>query len=271
MGLAGQDVSGLNEFAKACQAAAKAGGEVLLAMQGNFKTREKAPADLVTEADVASQKVIRELVLSQFPDHGFVGEEDEATEVEQVHEFTWIVDPLDGTTNYVHGMENYSVSVALQRRHEIVAAAVYDPNRSRCFHATLGEGAYCNEQPLQVSNVGRLSDALVAASFPPLVQRESAEVDRFLEVLVRSQAVRRLGSAALNLCYVANGCLDAYWATSVKKWDVAAGLLLVQEAGGVISNLEGGDVDLEQPQFVAASQPSLQGELLPLLNAQKYA
>lgn len=255
----------MEEFAEACRTAAKTGGQVLLAMQGKFKTREKAPADLVTEADVASQEAIRDFVLSKFPSHAFVGEEDLEGAAASDSEYTWVVDPLDGTTNYVHGMENYSVSVALLHHQEVIAAAVHDPNRDRCFHATLGGGAFRNDERLHVSEVTELGQAMVAASFPPMVQRESAEVTRFLEVLVRCQALRRLGSAALNLCYVASGCLDAYWATSVKKWDVAAGLLLVSEAGGVVSNLEGGPVDLDQPRFISASTPALQQELISLL------
>lgn len=260
----------MQEFARVCEKAARAGGDVLLSYRGKFKVREKAPADLVTEADVASQKAIRDLVLGEFPDHDFLGEEDDHdARMDSDSEFTWIVDPLDGTTNYVHGLENYCVSVALQRRSssgvEIVEGAIFDPVRQMSFRATLGKGAFCDEQPIRVSDVQTLNQALVVASLPAKVNRDSAEVNNFLEVLFRCQAIRRLGSAALNLCYVASGRLDSYWATSVKKWDVAAGLLIVQEAGGCVSNLQGGPVDIDQPKFVVAGTAALQQEMVQLL------
>lgn len=258
----------MEQFAKVCEDAAKAGGRILLEMRGNFKTREKGPADLVTEADVASQETIRDLLLQAFPDHAFVGEEDQGEHEPQTNaEYTWIVDPLDGTTNYVHGMENFSVSIALMRRSEVIVGCVYDPVRDKSYRAIQGRGAFCNGHELRVSKVTALREALVAASFPPKVDRESEEVQRFLDVLVRCQALRRLGSAALNLCFVASGCLDAYWATSVRKWDVAAGLLIVQEAAGLVSALDGKSIDLENPRFLASSQAPLHNELIELFSA----
>lgn len=259
----------MREFATICEEAAKVGGQVLLDMRGKFTAREKAPADLVTEADVASQRAIKKLVIGEYPQHGFVGEEylGDALETSPAAEYTWIVDPLDGTTNYVHGMENYCVSVALQHAKEILVGAIYDPVREKCFSATRGGGAFCNGVRIAVSDVSLLNQALVAASLPATVERTSAEISRFLEVLLRCQALRRLGSAALNLCYVANGSLDAYWATSVKKWDVAAGLLIVREAGGSVSGLDGAELDIDNPQFVAAGQESLHQELVGILSA----
>ena len=255
----------MRQFRDICEQAARAGGQVLVEMRGNFTTREKAPADLVTEADVASQAAIKELVLNAYPEHNFVGEEDESAQVVSDSEFTWIVDPLDGTTNYVHGLENYSVSVALQRDSEVIAGCVFDPINNKCFSATLGDGALCNGQALQVSSVTTVGQALIAASLPARVEHDSAEVKRFLAVLYQCQAIRRLGSAALNLCYTAAGNLDAYWATSVKKWDVAAGLLILQEAGGCATDLEGQAIDLESPKFIVSSSDLLQRELIDIL------
>lgn len=256
----------MQEFETVCEQAARAGGAVLMEYRGKFNVREKAPADLVTEADISSQEAIRALVLNKFPEHNFVGEEDTPDQSEaSSSEFTWIVDPLDGTTNYVHGLENYCVSVALQQADRIVAGAIFDPIRDHCFRATLGGGAFCNERPLRVSGVHSLDQALVAASLPARVERDSDEITRFADVMVRCQAIRRLGSAALNLCYVAAGQLDAYWATSVKKWDVAAGLLIVSEAGGVISNIDGSTLNLDRPRFIAASQTPLQQQLVAVL------
>lgn len=259
----------MHDFARVCEDAARAGGEVLMGFRGRFQVREKAPADLVTEADLGSQEAIRKLVLGAFPEHRFVGEEDLPDESKATNsEFTWVVDPLDGTTNYVHGLESYCVSVALLRHDVVIAGAIYDPIREQCFRAALGEGAFCNQEKLSVSSVQAVDQALIAASLPARVERNSKEVERFCDVMVRCQAIRRLGSAALNLCYVAAGQLDAYWATSVKKWDVAAGLLIVSEAGGVVSNLQGEALDLDRPRFVAAGQEALRIELIEILNAE---
>lgn len=258
----------MQDFARVCEQAAKAGGAVLLDYRGKFKVREKAPSDLVTEADVGSQEAIRKLVLAAFPDHNFVGEEDIPVETTSSNsEYTWIVDPLDGTTNYVHGLENYCVSVALQQGDQIVAGAIYDPVRDLCFHATIGGGAFCNDRALQVSAVASVEQALVAASLPAQVEPNSPEISRFVDVMVKCQAIRRLGSAALNLCFVAAGQLDAYWATSVKKWDVAAGLLIVREAGGIVTAIDGSKLNIDKPRFVAASQSSLHEELVHLLGS----
>lgn len=262
----------MQELARVCEQAARAGGEVLLRYRGKFEVREKAPSDLVTEADIASQAVIRDFVLGAFPDHDFLGEEDDPSiAANSDNEFTWVVDPLDGTTNYVHGLENYCVSVALQQKTpdgvRVIEGAVYDPVRDMSFRATLGGGAFCNEKPIKVSDVNSLNKALVVASLPARVGRESGEVNRFLEVMFNCQAIRRLGSAALNLCYVASGRLDAYWATSVKKWDVAAGLLLVQEAGGVATSLDGGTLDIDKPKFICASTEELHREMVELFAA----
>lgn len=256
----------MQEFTRVCEQAARAGGDVLLRMRGKINPKEKAPADLVSEADIGSQEAIRELVLAKYPDHAFVGEEDVSpSKNAETAEFTWIVDPLDGTTNYVHGLENYCVSVALQQGADIVAGCIYDPIRERAFTATLGMGAFCNGESMRVSSVKSVSNALIAASLPARVEPDSGEVTRFLEVMFRCQALRRLGSAALNLCYVASGNLDAYWATSVKKWDVAAGLLLVKEAGGIVSNIDGSPVDIEKPWFVVSAQEALHREMVSIL------
>ncbi len=256
------------EILEVCQRAARRGGELLREMQQSLNPREKAPRDLVTEADLASQQAIHEILTREFPDFRFVGEEDNVgrEQAGNASEYCWVVDPLDGTTNYVHGLDNYSVSVALQRGSQSVVGAVYDPVRDDLFTAISGHGAYRNGKRLETSEIGALNAALVASSFSARVSRDSPEIERFIAALLRCQALRRLGSAALNLCYVASGQLDAYWATSVKKWDVAAGILFVQEAGGVITAIDGGPFDLEDPKFIVASTPQLHAELLEVLN-----
>lgn len=247
------------DYLTICEAAARAGGRELLEWLGRINVREKAPKDLVTEADLASQRKIRNIVLEAFPDHAFLGEEDDQEVVNNVEdaEYRWIVDPLDGTTNFVHQMPAFSVSVALEQNGEIIVGVIFDPVAEECFSAMLGGGAFLNGKAIQASSYKLLPDALIAASFSTTVERDSEEIKRFLEVLVECQALRRLGSAALNLAYLACGRLDGYWATSVKTWDVAAGLLLAREAGAVMQGIDGGPVELARPRFVAAATPEL--------------
>jgi myo-inositol-1(or 4)-monophosphatase len=254
----------MTPYLKTAEAAARAAGEVLQQMLGRVQIREKGPRDLVTEADITSQQVIRERLLGDFPDHAFVGEEDPLDtdrSAADASPYCWIVDPLDGTTNYAHRMPMYGVSIALRRGTEIVAGVVYDPTLDEMFSAEAGGGATCNGRSIRASQCAELSEALVAASFAANVPRGSVEVARFVEILHRSQAVRRMGSAALNLSYVAAGRLDAYWATSVKAWDVAAGVLIVREAGGLVTGVDGGPFDLNRPSFVAAATIRLHGQM----------
>jgi myo-inositol-1(or 4)-monophosphatase len=231
---------------------------------GRFDVREKGPADLVTQADLASQKAIREFVLGHFPDHGFLGEEDDGASGGHA-EYVWVVDPLDGTTNYVHRNPQFAVSVALVRVAEVVAGAVFDPSSGECFMAERGSGAFLDGKPIAVSSVQSLSDALVAVSFSAKVDEDSPQIPLFLKILTRAQAIRRTGSAALNLAGVACGRFDAYWATDNKPWDVAAGLLLVEEAGGVNITPEGGAVDVMAPRLAVAATVELQRDLCAVL------
>lgn len=255
------------DFITVCQQAARAGGAVLLDWQDRFQAREKGPRDLVTEADLASQEAIREIVLGAFPDHDFLGEEDTPEQIAQSQtadrrEYRWIVDPLDGTTNYVHQLQTFAVSIALERDGKIVAGTIFDPVMDECYTAEAGKGAFLNGTRLQTSDCQSLDNALVAASFSANVSPGSEEVARFIEVLQHCQALRRLGSAALNLSYVAAGRLDAYWATSVKTWDVAAGILILCEAGGTVSGVDGSPFDLERPRFVGSANLQLHQQLL---------
>jgi myo-inositol-1(or 4)-monophosphatase len=261
------------DYLSVCLEAAHAGGQVLLDWQHRFRAKEKSPKDLVTEADVASQEAIRQILHKAFPDHDFLGEEEAADRVTRglpmlgtrrsTHR--WVVDPLDGTVNYVHRLPGYAVSIALQDREELVVGVVYDPLSRDCFIAERGKAATLNGQPIATSGCRQADQALIAVSFSSNVPRGSIEITRFVEALHACQSVRRMGSAALNLCYVACGRLDAYWATSVAIWDVAAGLLIVKEAGGQISSLGGGLLNLEQPELVTSASPELQAELVEIL------
>lgn len=265
----------MSEYLIVCEEAARLGGQVLRDWQYRISAREKGPRDLVTEADLASQQVIRARLLEQYPSHLFLGEEDDPRtgggrrswdELSQSDTYCWVVDPLDGTMNYVHGMPGFAVTLALLRGGRTVAGVVYDPLLDECFAASCGEGASLNGRRLKSSGCKSLENAMLAASFSPNVPRESPEVARFVELLHTAQAIRRLGSAALNLCYVAAGRLDGYWATSVKIWDVAAGLLMIEEAGGVATNLEGGELDLADPKLVVSATSELHQEVLASLD-----
>ncbi len=253
-----------SEFLAASREAAFRAGQVLLEWRGKFQVREKAKHDYVTEADFAAQRTIRTYLSERFPDHGFLGEEqDQPRQRPSIREipWTWCVDPLDGTTNYVHDFPYYCVSIALLKSGVPIVATVFNPVTNECFHASQGGGAFLNDQAIACSPTQHLHQALLAASLPANVTPDAAEVRRFLTVMCASQSVRRMGAAALNLAHLAAGRLDGYWATTVQPWDVAAGALLVQEAGGIICSFDGGPLRLDRPAFVAAATRPLLDEL----------
>ncbi len=259
----------MQDHLSVCQRAAKAGGRVLLDWIGRFGVREKGPSDLVTEADLASQEAVRHELLAAFPDYGFVSEESEAERAGM--DRCWVVDPLDGTTNYVHQMPHYAVSIALVEHNVPRVATVYDPVRDECFSAVRGSGATLNERRIRASGVQELAQALVAASFSAKVTVGSVEIDQFVAAVLHAQAVRRTGSAALNLAYVAAGRFDAFWAVSTKPWDVAAGVLLVEEAGGVVSRWDGEPLDLAEPYPLASATRPLHLEFSQILKIASHA
>jgi len=263
------------DYLKLCEQAARAGGAILLDWKDRFTAHEKGPADMVTEADLASQEAIRRIVLSEFPDHDFLGEETAAEAAQSPTptpqpptpsaRFRWIVDPLDGTTNYIHHIPEFAVSVALERDGEVLAGTVFNPVSDECFTAGKGAGAWLNGRRLSVSAVADLGRALVAVSFSHRLQPDSPALADFQRVVVACQSVRRTGSSALNLCYLAAGRFDAFWARDTKSWDVAAGWLLVQEAGGIMTDLSGSPFSLSRPRFIAAATEPLHEQLRGLI------
>lgn len=252
------------EFLNVAEEAARAAGEVLSRWAGRFTVTEKGRANLVTEADFESQDVIRRVVHGRFPDHDFLGEEG-PPRGESGSAYRWIIDPLDGTTNYVHGFPYYAVSIALQHRGELVVGVILDPNRDELFAAVRGRGATLNGGRIKPSEVERLEDAFAVASLPVGVSADDPAVERFLRVLPRAQTVQRTGSAALNLAYVACGRIDAFWSSSLKPWDMAAGALLVTEAGGHLSRIDGRPFVLDIPDLLSTNCAALQRELVSLL------
>jgi myo-inositol-1(or 4)-monophosphatase len=255
----------MSELLETCELAARAGANELLSWRGRFETREKAPADLVTDADLASQAAIRAEIAARFPHHLFVGEEKTSQVDVGDDDFVWLVDPLDGTTNYIHGYPCYAVSIAVARGRELLAGVIYDPLADALYFAEQGMGAWCNGERLKTSGVVSVGEALVAVSLPPRVGPETPDLADFIRMVQYSQAVRRSGSAALNLAHVAHGWLDAFWATKIMPWDVAAGVLLVREAGGVVTGRCGGEFDIWSPHFVSAAGAELHAELMSVL------
>lgn len=238
---------------------------------GRVASREKAPDDLVTDADLASQKAIEQLLTSRFPHFAFLGEESTAEEQASAMASgkpTWVVDPLDGTANFVHRLPSFSVSIALVESNAPTVGVVYDPLGDVLYSATATGQATKDGRPIQGSGCDNIAKAMTCCSFRPGVKRDDPEIAQFLNVLEKSQSLRRLGSAALNLCYLAEGCLDTYWANSVKAWDVAAGYLIAKSAGVQFISLDGTDFDLWNPKFVASATPALQQAMLTCLQAE---
>jgi myo-inositol-1(or 4)-monophosphatase len=240
--------------------AAKQAGQILIDLMGTAAVKEKAPRDLVTEADVAAQNEIERILLEKFPDHQFVGEEGKPIDPDGFKGLTWVVDPLDGTTNFVHQLRSFSVSIALLQDDQPIVGVVYDPLCDECFSAVKGGGAHLNESEISVSSCRLMREAMLVTGFSPSVTKDSIEAKRFLEVLGKAQTIRRLGSAALNLCFIACGRVDAYWASSLNAWDIAAGMLIMSEAGGTVLGIDG-VFDLFKPKFIAAASSELQDEL----------
>ncbi len=258
-----------DDFLTVCEDAARAAGRILLDWSSRFSVREKGPADLVTEADLAAQDEIQQRILGEFPDHGFLGEESTG-DINPDAAYRWIVDPLDGTTNYVHQIPYYCVSIALAHRDELILGAIFDPVSDDCYTAIAGEGAFLNTtHRLQTRDTTDVGEAVVATSLSARSRPESSEMKDFATIVSRSRAVRRMGSAALNLCQVAAGHFDAYWAENNKIWDVAAGFVIVREAGGYIAALDGRKVDLKRPKFIATATPELHEQMRGFLNSSR--
>ncbi|MEP3478324.1 MAG: inositol monophosphatase family protein [Fuerstiella sp.] len=236
--------------------AAHEGGQILQDWVGRFSVSEKRKADLVTEADHASQQRIFDIISGQFPNHGFLGEEG-LNKAAVDSDFRWVIDPLDGTSNYVHGFPYYAVSIAVERAGQLVVGVIFDPTRDETFAATYQGGATLNGKKITTSGETQLSKTMGMASLPVGADGSDPAVKRFLAAMSHLQTVQRSGSAALNLACVASGRIDTFWSTSLKPWDVAAGLLLVQEAGGTVTNLQGRSIDIMVPSHLAACSQSI--------------
>jgi len=230
-----------------------------------LKVNVKGPNDFVSEVDRAAENAIIETLLQAYPDHGILAEESGNSHGNRTSEYQWIIDPLDGTTNFLHGLPIYAVSIGLAHRDVVQQAVVYDPARNDLFFASRGRGAFLNDRRLRVSKRVHLGDALVGTGFP---FRRGDDFERYIQmmqtVMQRCAGVRRPGAAALDLCYVAAGWYDGFFESGLHPWDVAAGSLIITEAGGLIGDFTGESQFLHQREVVAGN-PKIYGQLVHLL------
>lgn len=234
--------------------AARGAGRLLREELGGARriSHKRSVIDLVTEMDQRAERFIVERLLGAFPDHAVLAEESGATDGRS--EYRWLIDPLDGTTNYAHGLPIFAVSVALEHSGVVELGVAYDPTRDECFVAQRGHGATLNGETLRVSSVDSLDQALLVTGFPYDIRTTGeTNLPEYAALSVRALAVRRFGSAVLDLCYVACGRLDGYWEQSLGPWDMAAGGLIVQEAGGRVTNVHGGPWRVEGPGVLASN------------------
>jgi myo-inositol-1(or 4)-monophosphatase len=242
----------------AVEAVLHAGAMQMAALGQHIDIRKKGAIDLVTEVDVAVETWFRGFIAERFPTHRILAEElqDGAGQGEEVSPYCWIFDPIDGTTNYAHGVPIFCASLGLEIAGRMAVAAVYDPTRKELFTAERGGGAFLNGAPMRVSASATLIDALLCTGFHYDVHQAPDEVvGLFTQFITRARAVRRLGSAALDLCYVAAGRFDGFWEERLRPWDVAGGILLVEEAGGVVTGFDGAPYHARRPDLVASNGP----------------
>lgn len=259
------------EFTGVAEGIAREAGALLRGFyEKGVATEYKGDVDLVTEADRASEKLIRERLSKAFPMHGIYGEEGTRDQMES--EFRWYVDPLDGTTNFAHGFPAFCTILGLERRPkglkadedgEMVAGIIYDALRDECFVAERGKGAWLNGRQIHVSKTKTLQESLTATGFPSHKRHVSPNIHFYQEFTLRSHGVRRAGSAGLDLAYVACGRLDGFWEFHLNPWDTSAGYLLVEEAGGTVTHMDGGKFTLDSRE-VLATNGLIAGEMISL-------
>ncbi len=251
----------------AVRAARRAGSLINRAAQNLdlLHVSRKAHSDFVSEVDGAAENVIIETLLDAYPSHSILAEESGAQGDPDKSEYQWIIDPLDGTTNFLHGFPQYSVSIGLMHRNILTQAVVYDPFANELFTASRGRGAYLNDHRLRVSKRTKLADCLIGTGFP---FREFTHAEAYLamfkDLMPRVAGIRRPGSAALDLAYVAAGRYDGFWEFGLSAWDMAAGCLLITEAGGLVGDMEGNDSYLRSGNVVAGN-PKIFGHLLQVI------
>jgi myo-inositol-1(or 4)-monophosphatase len=260
----------LNDYADQAAQIARDAGEILRDRFGQpHDVRFKGTIDLVTEADHAAEDFIADRLRTLCPEHDLLCEEGSVGATTGAS-LRWVVDPLDGTTNFAHGLPTFAVSIALEDAGIPVVGVVYDPMRDELFVARQGGGATLNGAPIHVSGVDRLISSILVTGFSYDFERRAQQAEVWRDFLTRAQAIRQTGSAALNLCYIAAGRLDGYWERGISPWDVAAGAVIVTEAGGTVTNMRGGSFHSDDRE-VLASNGTLHGHLLDVIAAHEIA
>jgi myo-inositol-1(or 4)-monophosphatase len=251
-------------------AAARAAGQGLMRRfrdRGSLRIEIKGQADFVSIADIEAQETLRERLLGACPGFGFLAEEGDAAMESAAHEARFIVDPLDGTTNFLHGLPHFAVAVALERRGRLVAGVVFDPAKDELFAAREGAGTTLNGAPVRVSTDRDLAQAIVGTGIPHSsgLHRHAAYLPRLAAAMKEAAGIRRMGAAALDMAYVAAGRFAAYFEAGVKPWDIAAGAVLVREAGGVVTEPDGGDGDFIASGEVLATNGHVHAALIAMV------
>ena len=250
----------------AVKAARRAGNLINRAsLAGGFEVKSKQTNDFVTEVDKAAEAEVIRVIRTAYPDHAILAEESGEDQGTGSNDTVWIIDPIDGTTNFIHGFPQYCVSIAVRQRGQLAHAVVFDPSKNELFTASKGRGAFLNERRIRVTRCAQLREALVGTGFP---FKELGRLDLYMKqlrtMMSGSAGVRRAGSAALDLAYVAAGRLDGFWEMGLSKWDMAAGALLIKEAGGLVGGLTGEDDWYESGDIVAGT-PKVFAQLLDAL------
>lgn len=250
----------------AIETAREAGGLLLEKFGKKLNVSMKGDINLVTEADLASEKLIIERVKSHYPQHSILAEESgEAVIIGGANKWKWIIDPLDGTTNFAHGYPCFCVTLALEHDGEIVVGVTYDPTRNELFSAERGQGASLNNKPIRVSETKRLEDGLIVTGFPYDFKQRENFARHLTEFLLRSRGVRRDGSAAIDMAYIACGRFDGFWEEGLNPWDVAAGVLLIEEAGGRVTYYDDSPFSIYTPP-ICASNGTIHDQMLEVLS-----
>lgn len=263
----------MDNFKKIAIKASLEAGDILRKNFGRINNIcHKGEIDLVTEADLRSEQRIIKILKKEYPDHDILAEEGAgwdrtvASEANLRAEYKWLIDPLDGTTNYAHGFPFFAVSIALERRGDVILGVVYDPLREEVFTAQKGKGSYLNKKRIKVSKTKNLSEALLATGFAYDVRKSpDNNLNHFSNFTLEAQGIRRAGSAALDLCYVASGRFDGFWEMKLKPWDMAAGSLMVKEAGGKVTDFKGDPFSIYSKEILA-SNGRIHGEMVKVLN-----
>jgi myo-inositol-1(or 4)-monophosphatase len=245
-----------DNFLPAMSAIAREAGALLMQyFHQGLKIEYKGDADLVTAADRAAETLIRQRIAEQFPGHDVLGEEQGLND--QGGDYRWYVDPLDGTTNFAHGYPVFCVSMALEHREQNpgrrIAGVIFDPTRDELFAAQQGRGAHLNGQPIHVSKATQLKECLLATGFPSHKRHKNPNIHFYHQITLRTHGVRRAGSAALDLCNVASGRFDGFWEFNLNPWDTAAGVLIVEEAGGKVSRFDGSEFAIDSRETLASN------------------